>query len=160
MFDFDAGKLIVIGIVALIVIGPKELPGVLRQLGQAIGKMRRLAGDFQAQFMEAMREADMADVKADVAKLAEDAKVDLGLNPIYDLKTQIKEAIEEKPQTDGNLPVPLAHGESTIAASGAAPVIPVTEALAPLEDTAQIGGAMEHVSENPKEPLAAQSKLA
>jgi Sec-independent protein translocase protein TatA len=43
MFDFDAGKLIIVGIVALIVIGPKELPRVMLQVGQAAAKMRRMA---------------------------------------------------------------------------------------------------------------------
>jgi len=95
MFDFfDSGKLLIIGIVALIVIGPKELPRVLRQVGQAVGKMRRLASEFQGQFMEAMREADMADIKADMTKLAESAKVDVGFDPIYDMKTHMKDALE------------------------------------------------------------------
>ncbi len=76
MFDFDAGKFIIIGIVALIVIGPKELPRVMRQVGQAAAKMRRMAAEFRGQFMDAMREADIDDIKADVAKLAESAKVD------------------------------------------------------------------------------------
>jgi sec-independent protein translocase protein TatB len=93
MFDFDAGKLIIIGIVALIVIGPKELPRVLRQVGQAVGKMRRLASEFQGQFMDAMREADLADIKADVTRLAESAEVDVDFNPIADLKTQVTDAI-------------------------------------------------------------------
>jgi len=70
------------------------LPRVLRQVGQAIGKMRRLASEFQGQFMEAMREADMADIKADVSKLAESAKVDVGFDPIYDMKTHMKDALE------------------------------------------------------------------
>ncbi len=94
MFDFDAGKLIIIGIVALIVIGPKELPGVLRQVGQAVAKMRRMAAEFQGQFMEAMREADVADIKSDVAKLAESAKLDVGFNPVAQLKNEIKGAIQ------------------------------------------------------------------
>src|SRR5215813_3159933 len=63
MFDISWGKLVIIGVVALIVIGPKELPGVLRQLGQMMAKIRRMAGEFQGQFQEAMREAEMADLK-------------------------------------------------------------------------------------------------
>jgi sec-independent protein translocase protein TatB len=95
MFDFDAGKFIIIGIVALIVIGPKELPRVLRQLGHAVGKLRRMAAEFQAQFMEAVREADMADLKADVAKLADDAKVDVAFNPLTDIKKELQGAIDK-----------------------------------------------------------------
>jgi sec-independent protein translocase protein TatB len=66
MFDFGWGELVVIGIVALIVIGPKELPTVLRTVGQWTTKIRRMAGEFQAQFQEAMREAEMADLKREV----------------------------------------------------------------------------------------------
>ena len=70
MFDIGWGELVVIGIVALIAIGPKELPTVLRTLGQYMGKVRRMASEFQGQFQEAMREAEMADLK----KQAEDLK--------------------------------------------------------------------------------------
>lgn len=63
MFDIGWSELIVIGVVALIAIGPKELPGVLRMAGQWIGKARRMAGEFQNQFQEAMREAEVADMK-------------------------------------------------------------------------------------------------
>ena len=63
MFDIGWSELVVIGVVALIAIGPKELPGVLRMVGQWMGKARRMAGEFQSQFQEAMREAELADVK-------------------------------------------------------------------------------------------------
>ena len=63
MFDIDSGKLLIIGIVALVVIGPKELPGVLRQVGNALGKVRRMAAEFQGQFMEAMRESELEELK-------------------------------------------------------------------------------------------------
>jgi len=63
MFDISWGKLVIIGVVALLVIGPKELPAVLRQLGQWMTRIRRMAAEFQGQFNEAMREAEMADLK-------------------------------------------------------------------------------------------------
>src|SRR5436853_2609932 len=63
MFDISWGKLVIIGVVALLVIGPKELPAVLRQLGQWMTKIRRMAAEFQGQFQDAMREAEMADLK-------------------------------------------------------------------------------------------------
>ena len=89
MFDFDVGKLVVIGAVALVVIGPKDLPRVLRQVGQAVGKMRRMATEFQSQFMEAMREADVADVKKEVESLAESAKFDVNFDPLKDVRTEL-----------------------------------------------------------------------
>lgn len=63
MFDIGWSELVVIGVLALIAIGPKELPGVLRMVGQWMGKARRMASEFQGQFNEAMREAEMAEVK-------------------------------------------------------------------------------------------------
>ena len=63
MFDIGWSELLLIGVVALIAIGPKELPGALRAVGQWTGKIRRMASEFQDQFREAMREAEMADLK-------------------------------------------------------------------------------------------------
>jgi sec-independent protein translocase protein TatB len=94
MFDFDAGKLIIIGIVALIVIGPKELPRVMRQVGQTAAKMRRMAAEFRGQFMDAMREADVEDIKADVGKLAESAKIEAVIDPLAEIKAGITSALE------------------------------------------------------------------
>jgi sec-independent protein translocase protein TatB len=74
MFDIGWSEMLVIGVVALIVIGPKELPGVLRALGQWTTKIRRMAGEFQSQFQEAMREAEMADLKKQVDDLNDAAR--------------------------------------------------------------------------------------
>jgi len=68
MFDLDVGKLIVIGIVALIAIPSKDLPRVLRQLGQLTGKMRRMANEFQGQLMDAMREAELHEIQKEFKK--------------------------------------------------------------------------------------------
>ena len=94
MLDFDVGKLVVIGVVALIVIGPKDLPRVLRQVGNAVGKMRRMANEFQGQFMEAMREADVENLKKEVESVADLAKVDVAFDPVRDMKEQITSAVE------------------------------------------------------------------
>lgn len=98
MFDFDAGKLIIIGIVALIAIPHKDLPRVLRQLGQAVSKMRRMGAEFQNQFMDAMREAEVTDIKADLAKLKDSANLDLPhFNPVQDLRREMIAAVESNP---------------------------------------------------------------
>jgi sec-independent protein translocase protein TatB len=74
MFDFNWEELILIGIVALVAIGPKELPGALRTLGQWIAKFRRMANQFQDQFHEAMREAELAELKKEVDEMASKAQ--------------------------------------------------------------------------------------
>lgn len=74
MFDIGWSELVVIGVVALIAIGPKELPGVLRMAGQWIAKIRRMAADFQGQFQEALREAEMEDLKKQVNEITDTAR--------------------------------------------------------------------------------------
>jgi sec-independent protein translocase protein TatB len=73
MFDIGWSELVVIAVVALIAIGPKELPGVLRMVGQWMGKARKMAAEFQGQFQEAMREAEMADLKKSFDEVREAA---------------------------------------------------------------------------------------
>jgi sec-independent protein translocase protein TatB len=74
MFDFSWGEIVLIGIVALIFIGPKELPTVLRTAGQWMARIRRMASEFQGQFQEALREAEMADLKKQVDDLSQAAR--------------------------------------------------------------------------------------
>jgi sec-independent protein translocase protein TatB len=84
MFGIGWSEFVVIGVVALIAIGPKELPGVLRMVGQSLGKIRRMANEFQGQFQDAMREAEMADVKKEIEDIGTSA-ADIGkIDPIAD----------------------------------------------------------------------------
>jgi sec-independent protein translocase protein TatB len=95
MFDIGWSELVVIGVVALIAIGPKELPAVLRTVGQWMGKMRRMAAEFQGQFQEAMREAEMAEMRKqfdDISKAATD--LGSGFDPVTTARNEIKGAIE------------------------------------------------------------------
>jgi sec-independent protein translocase protein TatB len=93
MFDIGWAELMVIAVVAIVVIGPKDLPRALRTVGQWTGKLKRMARDFQSQFTEAIREAELdavqrdlealtkldpvADVRAAAAKTGEDIRRDL-----------------------------------------------------------------------------------
>ena len=90
MFDIGWSELLLIGVVALIAIGPKELPGALRAVGQWTGKIRRMASEFQDQFREAMREAEMADIKKDIDEAA--SKIHSDLDPF-----EFKDATSWKP---------------------------------------------------------------
>ncbi|MBB4196368.1 twin-arginine translocase subunit TatB [Rhodoblastus sphagnicola] len=85
MFDFDVGKLLLIGVVALIFIPPKDLPGALRQLGRLLGQARRMATDFRAQFDEALRETDMRDLKDEFADLKQKTSIEGTMNRIADM---------------------------------------------------------------------------
>ena len=154
MFDIGWGELLVIGIVALVAIGPKELPGALRTLGQWMGKLRRMASEFQSQFQEAMREAEMADLKKQVDDLTSQAQSYTHFDPISDVRKefesaqqQIEGAITATPPAEAasgsaatEAPAPSA-AEPTIASPAAAPTPPAADApigaAAAPDDTAQ-----------------------
>ncbi len=91
MFDLSWSELLLIGVVALIFIGPKELPGVLRTLGQWMSKIRRMAGDFQNQFHDAMREAELADLKKEVDEMAAQA-ARYNFDPLADVRKEMESA--------------------------------------------------------------------
>ncbi|WP_333823409.1 Sec-independent protein translocase protein TatB [Pinisolibacter sp.] len=69
MLDIGWSELVIIGVVALVVVGPKELPTLLRTVGQWVGKARRMASEFQGQLNDAIREAELEDVKKSVDDL-------------------------------------------------------------------------------------------
>jgi sec-independent protein translocase protein TatB len=74
MFDITSSKLLILGIVALLVIGPKDLPALLRTIGKYMGIIKRHAADFRAQFDEAMRESELEQLKKDVEKMGTEAE--------------------------------------------------------------------------------------
>ncbi|WP_375414929.1 Sec-independent protein translocase protein TatB [uncultured Bradyrhizobium sp.] len=125
MFDIGWSELVVIAVVALIAIGPKELPGVLRMVGQWMAKARKMAAEFQGQFNEAMREAEMADLKKTFDEVKEAASGLSSGNIMTSLQKDVGEALRiddidkpaiEPPATSGDAP----------ATSGDAPVMPTT----------------------------------
>ena len=66
MFDVSWSELLILGIVTLIFVGPKELPVFLRTFGKYAGMVRRQAAEFRAQFDEAMREAELTQLKTEM----------------------------------------------------------------------------------------------
>ncbi|MCO5129638.1 MAG: Sec-independent protein translocase protein TatB [Xanthobacteraceae bacterium] len=138
MFDIGWSELVVIGVVALIAIGPKELPGVLRTVGQWMGKVRRMAAEFQGQFNEAMREAEMADLKKSFDEI-KDTATSLSKNNILTSLTQ--EASDALKVGDLNAP------PSSTAASSPEPAPPPAETATQIETQVETHGAVS-------EPLA------
>ena len=107
MFDIGWGELLVIGVVALVAIGPKELPTVLRTLGQWMAKLRRMASEFQGQFQEAMREAEMSDLKKQVDEMTTQAQSYANFDPVSEVRKeldstqqQIESSLADKPLAD------------------------------------------------------------
>jgi len=126
MFDISWSEFLLIGVVALIVIGPKELPGVLRTLGQYTRKVRSMASEFQGQFQEAMREAEMADLKKQVDDMAQDLK---DFDPLKEVKSDVEAMSKD---IERSLEAPP---EAKPASEAAAPAVeaPAVEGAAPTE---------------------------
>jgi sec-independent protein translocase protein TatB len=142
MFDISWTEFLLIGVVALIFIGPKELPAVLRTLGQWTRRIRSMAADFQNQFQEAMREAEMADLKKQVDDIAHDIK---SYDPLKDVRADV-EAAGKDIQSSLEKPVMESAAQATApsetpaeaAATANGPVAPesVAESAAPAESIA------------------------
>src|SRR4051794_32154479 len=123
MFDIGWSELVVIAVVALIAIGPKELPGVLRMVGQWMGKARKMASEFQGQFQEAMREAEMADLKKSFDEVKEAATGLAGGNIMTSLQKDVGDALQI---ADIDKPNDTAAGEAQAASAVGEPVTPTT----------------------------------
>jgi sec-independent protein translocase protein TatB len=133
MFDIGWGKIVIIAVIALIVIGPKELPAVLRTVGQWMGKIRRMAAEFQGQFQEAMREAEMADLKKSVDAITEATRdLGAGFDPIGSVRKDIEGAFDDKPQAAPPSP-PVTAGEPVSAPGAQATATPPLEPPVPME---------------------------
>ena len=100
MFDIGWTELVVIGIVALIVIGPRELPATLRSIGQMLTKVRRMASEFQGQFNEALREAELDELRKEAEKLTSGVNFD----PLEKVKSEIESAVDAPVKTESPTP--------------------------------------------------------
>jgi sec-independent protein translocase protein TatB len=130
MFDIGWSEMMVVGAVALVVIGPKDLPGALRQAGKWMGAVRRMASDFQGQVNQAMREAELDDLRREV----------------HNLKAGV---------TD-----PVSRHETEMQALVEAPVALPKPAAAPTPEPAVAKPAGARAAAKSKTPAAAEPKAA
>jgi sec-independent protein translocase protein TatB len=124
MFELGWPELLVIAVVAIVVIGPKDLPRAMRFVGQWTGKLKRMARDFQGQFNEALREAELDDVKKDVQALTK-------MDPLADVRKELASVDDAARAVDKPKPVPSAFIKPLNAEpASSAPVAAATAAAA------------------------------
>lgn len=123
MLDVGWTEILVIAIVLIIVVGPKDLPQMLRTFGRMVSKMRGMASDFRQQFDEALREADLEDVRktlGEAQKLNPLNSIRDAVNPLRQMGNEIKADLERKPGSTTTTPA-SASPESVSAAPAAVP---------------------------------------
>lgn len=120
--DFGWTELLVISIVLIVVIGPKDLPKVLRGFGRTMTSVRRMAGDFRKQFDDALREAELDDVRRladDVRSLDPRRQIKDALDPLAEAGREI-DADMKKAMGDTRLPeLPKSPPQAGLDAAGA-----------------------------------------
>jgi sec-independent protein translocase protein TatB len=155
MFDSGWGELVVIGVIALIVIGPKELPAVLRTVGRTMNKVRRMAGEFQGQFQEALREAELHDLKKqadDIASTVSGSVGDLSsINPMAETQKEIENSFNLDPSKSEP---PAAEAVPPEAAPPEALPAPEPQAALPAPDAHAAAEPADAVHEEPPQKSA------
>jgi sec-independent protein translocase protein TatB len=169
MLDMSWGEVMVIGAVALIVIGPKDLPKALRTVGQMTGKIRRMASEFQGQFNEAMREAELDEVKRQIQGVNDSVgSLNTNFNPLQTVRDELKGAVEGADEPASKTPgvtvsdAPALAHDSVPQTAVEPTVMPVPAVADPAETVAravQQSAAAEAVLPKPQ-PAAVQQSAA
>ncbi|MBD9445713.1 MULTISPECIES: Sec-independent protein translocase protein TatB [unclassified Rhizobium] len=111
MFDIGWTELLVIAVVLIVVVGPKDLPPMLRAFGKMTQRARKVAGEFRAQFDEALREADLDEVRqtlTDAQKLNPVNTLREAMNPLRQMGNEIKADLQKATTVDNKTEVPPA----------------------------------------------------
>lgn len=148
MFDIAWSEMVLIGAVALVVIGPKDLPKALRTVGQTVARIRRMASEFQGQFNDAMREAELADLKKQVEDVG--GSVSSALNSDFKPIDSIKDFEAAKTEAPKPDEAALKEAEAKLAA------LPQPEPLPPVE----IAPEVSKPAEKPKRARKAAAEPA
>jgi sec-independent protein translocase protein TatB len=147
MFDLAWGEIFVIGLVAVLVLGPKELPQAMRTFAKALRKVRNLGSEFQGHFNEMLREAELDEVRKQVQKFSQTSLTEHVTNYI-DPKGEISKEVQSTFQ-DPDAPLPAANTEPVTNIPGAPEAAAVeAPAMASTSETAEAETAA------PKPPAA------
>jgi len=137
MLDIAWSELLLVVVVAILVVGPKELPGLLRSLGRMLGKLRSTADDFRKQFDEALKEAGGDDLQREMRSLRTN-------NPISEVKNSIEDmgrgaTKPDTPAKPANTDSAKAEGDILDDDLGPPPPLPPRDAPSASKDEALAG---------------------
>lgn len=129
MFDIGWSELLIIAIVMIVVVGPKDLPKMLRAFGKATARMRATANEFKQQFDEALKEAELDDVKTiidETRKLDPRSKITQVFDPIRSAGEDLRAGLQSTSSMSPATPEKVAEVTTPVDAGGA-PVPPAAE---------------------------------
>ncbi|MBL8566928.1 MAG: twin-arginine translocase subunit TatB [Hyphomicrobiaceae bacterium] len=155
MFDIGWSELVVLGVIALIVVGPKELPALLRTIGRYTGFLKKQASEFRSQFDQAMREAELDQIKKDVQSFKDDitSTVQATTKTLTDEIDSAKRHLEipelDDPDAHDADGMPIQKSRATVDAPAAA--------TAPAADAAAESPAVPNEMQSRHEPSAADT---
>jgi sec-independent protein translocase protein TatB len=175
MFEVGWSEMLVIAVVMIVIVGPKDLPAMLRTFGRTVAKLRGMAGDFQKQFNDALKEAELDDVKKSVDSLR-------GLNPMTEIRKQlnpfekaasdvragIDNVMKPKPAADPSAPAaaettaaePLKNGPAELPVSDAPASTPAFPAMTDSSVVAEAAARPARKTASKKATKAAAPKAA
>lgn len=96
MFDIGWTEILVIAVVAIIVVGPKDLPRMLRSLGRYAGQLKRTAGEFRSQFDEAVRDSELDELRTSLKEATD-------MNPINQIKDSVTDSLKPLEDTANDI---------------------------------------------------------
>ncbi len=143
MFDIGWQELFIVAILAIIVIGPKDLPRAVRTVMRAIRKLRSMAGEFQAGLDEVAREAELDDIRREANKIAhydvtkeikDNLDPDGEIEKAADLDGAVRETMTEAKSASTEVDVPVT---ATTPPPPSEPVTTAEPAAEPAADTAK-----------------------
>ncbi|MBP2559259.1 sec-independent protein translocase protein TatB [Neorhizobium galegae] len=124
MFDIGWTELLVIAIVLIVVVGPKDLPPMLRAFGKMTTNLRKMAGEFRAQFDEALKESELDDVRktiSDAQRLNPTNALRDAINPLRQMGQEIRADLQKATQMP-TAPVSQTDIEAQQAVEGTSPI--------------------------------------
>lgn len=135
--DLSWSELLIVGIVALIVIGPKDLPGMFRELGRFTAKIRSMGREFSRAMEQAAKDSGVKDVADDLKKVASPKA--MGLEAVKSAADKFEKwdpiknaAVPTKPLTPPPMPAAVTPAATTPAAAAVAEAAPATTTAAPV----------------------------
>ncbi|MBW9074745.1 Sec-independent protein translocase protein TatB [Agrobacterium rhizogenes] len=140
MLDIGWSELLVIAVVLIVVVGPKDLPPMIRAFGKTMAGLRKMAGDFRTQFDEALKEADMDDVRqtiSDVRNLNPTNSLRDAMNPLRQLGNEIKSDLQKATTP----PDGLSSTQAPVTSEPVAPLVSVPEPEMKLPDAPPVVAA-------------------